>query len=205
MGAGAWTLSVVFFFFVVQAIAQAASARPYNPTTNLISHRGTSACSAVVCSPLHNLVDGTFAVVGLLHWIGAAMIWRSWPGWPSKSSLTLLALAGWGLIVAGLFPENVAPDTHRIAAVIGLISLNVSMILLGSALVGSAKAMGILAIEAGVLGLVSFVVFLSQPSGAIGVWERLADYPGAAMVVLLGALILLRALLNRHRDVAGRV
>jgi hypothetical protein len=32
-----------------------------------------------------------------------------------------------------------------------------------------------------------------------GVWERLADYPGAAMVVVIGAFIVVRAFNDRVR------
>jgi hypothetical membrane protein len=96
---------------------------------------------------------------------------------------------------AGVFPENVAPDNHRIGALLGLISLNLSMLLLGSVLLEVARAAGVLAVLAGVIGLVALALFLSQdPELPIGISERLADYPGAVMVIMIGGLILVRAI-----------
>ena len=50
LGAGAWTLSLAFF--VIQGVAQAASARPFSLQTNLISDLGNTACGREICSPL---------------------------------------------------------------------------------------------------------------------------------------------------------
>lgn len=193
LGAVGWALSIAFF--VVQAIAQAASARPFSLATNLISDLGNTACGSAVCSPLHNLMNATFIVVGLLHWGGAAMTWRAWPtGLQSRAGLILLALAGWGLAYAGVFPENVTPENHRVGALLGLVSLNVSMLLLGSVLLESARTAGVLALLSGVVGLTAFGLFLSQSAWLpTGISERLADYPAAAMVIFMGALILVRA------------
>ncbi len=198
-GGAAWTLSVVFF--VVQGIAQAASVRPFSLTTNLISDLGNTTCSAALCSPLHDLMNGTFIVVGVLHWSGAAATWRAWPGGiRSRAGLSLLALAGWGLIFAGTFPEDVAPDMHRFGALVGLVSLNVSMMLLGSVLLERVRPLGLGATVAGVVGLISLAMFLIKAPGLpSGVWERLADYPGAAMVVVMGAFIVVRAFNDRVR------
>lgn len=121
-GAAAWTASVVFF--IVQAIAQAASARPFSLTTNLISDLGNTSCGPAVCSPLYLLVDVTFVVVGLLHWFGAVELRQAWPtGRRNWAATILLSLAGWGLAYAGVFPENVAPIQHRFGALLGLVSL----------------------------------------------------------------------------------
>jgi hypothetical membrane protein len=203
MGAGCWTVSIAFF--VVQAIVQAASARPFSFTTNLISDLGNTACGPAVCSPLHDLMNGTFIAVGLLHWGGAATTWRAWPaGMRSRIGLVLLALAGWGLAYAGVFPENVAPEMHRFGALLGLVSLNVSMLLLGSVLLEAARAVGVLALLSGIVGLVALVLFISQVPGLpTGIWERLADFPSAAIVVFMGAFILIRVVKVRRRDSAS--
>jgi hypothetical membrane protein len=122
----------------------------------------------------------------------------------SRIGLVLLALAGWGLAYAGIFPENVAPEMHRFGALLGLISLNVSMLLLGSVLLETARAVGVLALLAGIVGLVALVLFISQVPGLpTGIWERLADFPSAAMVVFVGAFILIRVVKVRRRDSAS--
>lgn len=70
-GSACWVLSIVFF--VSQAIAQAASARPFSLTTNLISDLGNTACGVDVCSPLHTFVNATFVFVGVLHVLVSAL------------------------------------------------------------------------------------------------------------------------------------
>lgn len=203
LGASGWTLCVAFF--IVQGVVQAASARPFSLTANLISDLGNTVCGPAVCSPLHALMNGTFIAVGVLHFGGAVTTWSAWPaGVRSKLGLILLALAGWGLAYAGVFPENVAPDNHRIGALIGLISLNLSMLLLGSVLLEVARSLGVLAVLAGAIGLVALASFLSQAPGLpIGISERLADYPGAVMVILIGGLILVRAIKALRSDRAA--
>ena len=193
VGAAFWTLSITFF--VVQAVAQAASARPYSLTGNLISDLGNTACGATICSPLHGLVDGAFIAVGLLHWFGAVLTSRAWPPRNrSKVGVLCLCLAGWGLAYAGVFPENVAPQLHGFGAILGLMSLNAGMLVLGQVLLKVAKALGVLALLSGATGLVSLALFLGQASGLPrGICERLADYPGAAMIVVLGAFLLAHA------------
>ncbi len=190
VGAALWTLSVVFF--VVQAIAIAASARPYSLATNLISDLGNTSCGPDICSPLHGLVNATFVVVGLCHGFGAAGTYRAWPRRnPATFGVPLLFVAGAGLIVAGLAPENVSPDVHRAWALAGLICLNLGMLALGWSVMPVRRWLGGLALSAGVVGLVGLALFLASPGPiATGAAERLADYPGAAMVVVLGIVLL---------------
>jgi hypothetical membrane protein len=145
-GAACWTLSVVFF--VNQAIVQAATTRPYSLTANLISDLGITACGPFsnggyhvgVCSPLHGFMDGTFVVVGLLQVIGAIATRRAWPLPRAYGGLILLVLAGAGLVLAGLAAENVNLSLHSNAAFFGLDFLNISMIVLGVALLPGSVA-----------------------------------------------------------------
>ncbi|HET9849281.1 MAG TPA: DUF998 domain-containing protein [Candidatus Dormibacteraeota bacterium] len=198
-GAACWALSVVFF--LDQAIVQLAFARPYSLQTNLISDLGNTACGPDICSPLHTFMNATFIAVGLLHWAGAVATWRAWPsGGPSVAGKVVLAFAGWCLAYAGANPENLRPALHTFGAVGGLISLNLAMILLGMAVVGAARWLGGMALVAGIVGLVGFGLLLSGGVGLpIGVTERIADYPGAAMIVVLGIFLLGWAVQSRTR------
>jgi hypothetical membrane protein len=197
-GAACWALSIAFF--VNQAIVQAASARPYSLATNYISDLGNTACGsysaggyhADVCSPLHGLMNATFIVVGLLHVLGAILTRRAWPRrLLTSSGLALLALAGVGLILAGFAPENVNLSLHSQGALFGLDCLNVAMILLGLGLLHVARGLGAMALVAGLVGIVGSVLFMHSLAGLpVGTAERIADYPAAAMVVVLGAFLL---------------
>ena len=196
VGAVLWVLSVLFF--VDQAIAQAASARPFSLATNLISDLGNTACGPAVCSPLHAFVNATFVGVGLCHALGAAATYRAWPRVRGSAiGVVLLAVAGAGLIVAGLAPENVAPAVHRDGALIGLIAMNVAMLRLGWAAVPDRRWLGVLLLGAGIAGFVGLALFLAGTVLPVGLAERLADYPGTAMVVVLGAFLLVSAVADR--------
>jgi hypothetical membrane protein len=197
-GAACWSLAVLFF--VDQAIVQAATTRPYGMATNLISDLGITACGPFtngsyhvdVCSPLHAVMDGTFIAVGLLHAVGAIATRAAWPDdFLSTAGRVLMMLAGAGLVVTGFTPENVNPSLHGSSALLGLGCLNTAMILLGFGLLKTTRGLGTLALIAGIIGWAGTIVLLQGIAGIpIGTAERIADYPSAAMVVVLGAAIL---------------
>jgi hypothetical membrane protein len=206
-GAACWTLSVAVF--VVQAIAQAAFTRPYGLATNFISDLGNTACGpyvdggyhANVCSPLHVLMNGTFIAVGVCHVAGAICTRRAWPrGSLPGVGLVLLALAGVGVILAGLAPENVNLSLHSFGALFGLSCLNAAMILLGAALFRVTRPLAIAALVAGIVGALGSIVFVNSLAGVpVGTAERIADYPATAMVVVFGLALLWSAFSARPR------
>ncbi len=103
----------------------------------------------------------------------------------------VLAIAGAGLIVAGLAPENVDPAGQDWGALVRLVCLNLAMLVLGWSLLSAGRWLARLTYGAGIVGFVGLGLFLSGASGApVGVVERVADYPGAAMVVVLGPFLL---------------
>lgn len=182
-------------FFIVQAIVQATSARPYSLITNLISDLGRTDCGPTVCLPLHGLMNATFIIVGLLHWAGAVGTRQAWPRqslrWPVA---VILSLAGWALAYAGVFPENLAPAQHTFGALLGLTCLNAGMIMLGLALLPATRLFGGLSLAAGFVGSLGFVLVLTRAFDLpFGIVERIADYPGAAIIVVLGAAMVVRA------------
>jgi hypothetical protein len=70
---------------------------------------------------------------------------------------------------------------HGEAALLGLDCLNVAMILLGLRVVSASRG----------LGIAGTVVFQYSLAGVpVGIAERIADYPAAAMVVIIGAYLL---------------
>jgi hypothetical membrane protein len=207
-GAACWTLSVAIF--IVQAIVQAAFTRPFSLATNFISDLGNTACGpfadggyqATVCSPLHVLMNATFIAVGAFHVGGAICTRRAWPrGTLSGIGLVLLAIAGVGLILAGLAPENVDLSLHSFGALFGLSCLNAAMILLGIGLLGAVRPLGIAALVAGIVGVLGSIAFISSLAGIpVGAAERIADYPGTAMVVVFGVYLLWSEASPRPRE-----
>ena len=202
VGAACWTLSIAFF--VRQAIVQAATTRPYSLSRNLISDLGITACGpfsdggyhVVVCSPLYPLMDGTFVAVGMLQVAGAMATYRAWPLPRAYPGLILLILAGIGLALAGLAPENVDLSLHSTAAMFGIDFLNIAMLILGIALLGPTPWLGVITVLAGISGITGAIIFgESLTVLPIGTAERLAVYPSIAMVVVLGIYLLVK---TRH-------
>lgn len=202
VGAAAWTLSVVFF--VVQGVAQARFTPGFDMASNLISDLGRTACTPAACSPLYGLVNATFVTVGALHWLGAIVTLEAWPkGRRAAVGRALLALAGVGLLIVGLAPEDVRAAAHARGAVLGLLCLNLAMIALGSAVFSARRWLGTVAGAAGWIGLIGFVLFVAHVLPA-GLAERLADYPAAAMVVVFGVVLLVAAGRVRPRPERSR-
>lgn len=196
LGAACWVLTITFF--IDQAIVQAASTAPYSLATNFISDLGSTVCGpsiagshAVLCSPLHGLMNGTFIAVGLLHTIGAVATRRAWPPrWLAMAGLVLLGIAGTGLTLAGMSPENVNLGLHSLGAVYGIVGLNAAMVLLGVALLPAARWLGGLALAAGIVGLIGFVLFTNAPDLPAGITERIAVYPADVVVIVVGGFLL---------------
>src|SRR6266496_1282580 len=112
-GAIVWMLAIQFF--IAQIIAQSAWTTPFSLTTNFISDLGNTSCgpypvgsSKYVCSPWHAGMNLSFIVLGVIILLGAALIYQAFPPGRTRTiGLGLLALAGLGPILVGLFPENV--------------------------------------------------------------------------------------------------
>ncbi len=198
LGAGAWALSIAFF--IIQAVAQATSSVPYQMTTNLISDLGNTTCGPDGCSPLHLAVDATFAVVGGLHIAGAILTHSAWPeGWNRDVARSFMVIAGVCLIVAGVAPEDVNVAVHQWGALTGLISINFALVFFGLSITSARRWLAAMAAGSGILGFVGLILFLGGPSvGPVGITERIADYPTAATIVVLGAYLLVAAARSRR-------
>ncbi len=115
-----------------------------------------------------------------------------------------LLVAGSGLIVAGLAPENERASVHATGALIGLVSLNVAMIVLGRSIQHATRWLGTVALTAGIVGFAGLGLFLDGVGGVpAGAAERVADFPGAAMVDLFGVYLLASAVKGRSHPGDG--
>jgi hypothetical membrane protein len=202
IGALVWVLAIQFF--IAQLLVQSAWATPYSLTANYISDLGNTACGpypvntgAYVCSPWHAWMNGSFILLGVIIPLGAALAGRAFPsGRMSAAGLLLVSLAGLGLIVVGLFPENVSITPHTIGAAAHFVGGNLGMVALGLAL-AAARTQGNLAAYSIVLGLVGLVATLLFVSGhylgvGIGGMERLAAYPLPLWLIVAGVSLVKR-------------
>src|SRR5258706_3544173 len=120
LGAFIWILAVQFF--IAQIVVQSAWTTPFSLTQNFISDLGNTTCgpypkdsAMYVCSPWHAWMNASFILLGLIILSGAALAHKAFPpGGARASGLLLLALAGAGIILVGIYPEDTNIGYHRI-------------------------------------------------------------------------------------------
>lgn len=199
-------------FFAAQAIAQAAwKGSDYSLAGNAISDLGVTACGRIsiagqpgyYCSPLHSLMNASFAATGTLMLLGLYLTLSIWPpGRLTRWGIALFTLAGIGKIIVGVAPGNVNYGLHSLGG-LGIIFANIGMILLGSAVSGTSDWwIRRLSVSLGILGLIGEVFFLAHRAfGGAGAAERIADYPAFAWMIVLGVC---RIRLARHSGSSAR-
>jgi len=199
-GAFIWVL--VIQFFIAQIIVQSAWTTPFSLTANYISDLGNTACgpypvgsSMYVCSPWHAGMNASFMVQGLIILVGVALIYRAFPAGRTRTlGLVLLALAGPGSILVGLFPENVNITPHTIGAAAHFVSGNLGIVVLGIALAATHRqsALAIFSIILGSVGLLATALFISGHFLGMGIggMERFAAYPLPLWLIMAGVSFL---------------
>lgn len=199
LGAAAWVLTVVFY--AGQAAAQVAMRSPYSLRTSYISDLGRTTCGpvdvgsyhAVICSPLHGVMNAAFVAVGLLMALGAIGTRRAWPQRRTATwGLALVAIGGLGQLLVGLVPEDANLGLHSAAALLGIPVPAIGLLLLGSAVWRSGRWVALLSLLCGAVGLLGFLVFVLVPSSALGagLTERVAVYPTTLWTTTVGAYLL---------------
>ena len=200
IGAAVWLLAIQFF--ISQFVVQSAWTTPFSVTENYISDLGNTACGPYpagsrmyVCSPWHALMNASFIILGLTILLGAVLIRGAFrPGRMRAVGLSLVVLAGLGLIAVGLFPENINIAAHRIGAGVQFISGNVGLVVLGALTLQANRpaAMAIYSIASGVVGLLATVLLVSEQylGAGIGGMERFAAYPLPLWLMVAGTYFL---------------
>ncbi len=194
-------------FFIVEAIAAHAWTPPYSYARNYISDLGAVHCAAfppgspmLVCSPLHVLMNASFVVQGLLI-AGGALLVR---GMLARDRLTtvglsLVALAGAGVLVVGLAPEDAHIAVHLLGASAHLVAGNVGLIVVGFTLFKVSRGwLGRVWIAAGLIGLIGAQLLINHTFLGLGVggMERVGIYPLPLCLAVTGALWLVESLLR---------
>ncbi|HEU5097892.1 MAG TPA: DUF998 domain-containing protein [Roseiflexaceae bacterium] len=199
LGALSWLFAIQFF--LAQLIAQAAWTTPYSLATNYISDLGNTVCgpypaesSTYVCSPWHAWMNASFILLGLSILLGAALIRRAFPpGRISALGLALVALAGAGAILVGLFPENVDISVHALGAGAQFVSGNLGMLVLGIALGAAGRPVWLAgySIGSGLAGLLATWLFVAGQYLGLGIggMERVAAYPLPLWMIVVGVAL----------------
>lgn len=191
-----WITSVQFF--LAQAVVQAGWLTPFSLRDNFISDLGNTACAPYpldsamyVCSPWHAWMNASFIVFGVQIVAGAIIYFRSMPfslgralGW------FLIFLAGPGVILVGIYPENEAIEPHRLGAALNFICGNLGMVALGLSVrtLEPWKRFWAFTTILGVVGAIATVLLVQEIFLGIGIGgiERVAAYMLPIWMITVG-------------------
>ena len=197
-GAILWIVGVVQFVVAMVVVQLAWSNPSYSLTQNYISDLGAIHCQTFggryVCSPLHNVFNGSIIVLGLLLILGVLLLPTAFPNRASrKLGLGLLVVAGIGAIGVGLSPEDYQLTIHSISALLSFAGGGLALIVLGFAMFRDTRWDGYRAfsILSGLVVFVALGLFLGGAYHWGGVWS---DWGVGGMERLVVAPVLLWAL-----------
>jgi hypothetical membrane protein len=145
-------------------------------------------------------MNASFIIAGILAIAGAVLLRRFWPRSRGTTvALVLWVITGLGKIVVGLVPENTNIDLHLLAAFnipVGCVAI----LLLSLPARQASRPVSVLDILLAVVGRAGTVLstaaeFASSPSLDLGLrpggMERVADYPGALWILMIGIIAVL--------------
>ena len=204
---GAWLWLFCFQFFLAEQIARTGWPGHYSMARDYISDLGAVHCGVSPCSSLHWVMNGSFVLQGFLIFFGAVLVRRLFPVRPVyRIGLVLFAIAGLGVLVVGLVPEDVGFRLHILGAVANFLGGNLAMTVLGLVMIrrsvclsGAMRWRSWVTFAAGSVGLLATLAlaFRGSPSWAALGWdagtvERLAVYPLPLWLTWTGFLMLNR-------------
>src|SRR5690242_2985887 len=156
-----WLLNIQYF--LVQAVVASAWKPPYSWRLNAISDLAATGCGQFddrfVCSPLHALMNTSLILLGLCMAIGSALVYQELRR--GQAGFWLMAVAGIGAILVGLFPEDTIYWAHTTGADLAFLLSNVALILFGFTL-RLPRWFRWYSIASGAVALVALYLFLSH-------------------------------------------
>lgn len=207
-GAVAWIAGSIQFP-VAQLVAQSAWRTPYSWAANAISDLGAVHCASTgtanppprfVCSPLHAVLNTSAVALGVLLVAGVLLTGPAWgAGAVSRAARALLVAAGAGMVLAGLWPEDVNLNLHVLGAFLIMGVGNAGFVLAGmtrrDSPIGRLRPLT-LALSLTALAATWLMFSHRTPVLGYGGMERLAFYPLLCWTVIAGIRLL-------RRDPAG--
>ncbi len=180
-------------YFVVQYVVAADWPRPYSLTVNTISDLGNTACGGFhghfVCSPLHSVMNISFVILGVTMFAGALVLGLDRTRTRERTlGLSFMGIAGAGVIVVGLCPENTRPTLHAWGASLPFLVGNVGLVVLGVSLDLDRPAR-FFTVLTGVATLVALLLYSRDQYLGLGEggMERVVAYPQTMWLILFGA------------------
>ncbi len=201
LGAISWILAAQFF--VAQVVVAGAWPGAFDLTERYISDLGNTVCGpypadsdTIVCSPWYAWMNASFILLGITMGAGAQLTRRAFRHTGmAVAARVFFVLAGAGVALVGLFPENVDMTFHAAGAGLNFVLGNVALVLFGLTLnphVG--RGWRWLGIAAGCVGLAGTALFVSGAYLGLGPggMERVAAYPMPLWQIVMGSMLLRR-------------
>ena len=190
-GSVAWLLAIQYF--VVQVVVASRWMPPYSWRQNSISDLAATSCGQFddryVCSPLHGLMNVSLILLGLSMAIGSVLMYQQLRR--SRVGFSLMAVAGIGAILVGLFPENTIYPMHLLGADLAFVLSNIALIIFGLRL-RLPRWFRWYSIASGTVALVALFLFLSHMDLFLGIggMERVVAYPQTIWLIVFALYML---------------
>jgi hypothetical membrane protein len=186
-----WIMSVQYLS-VQWVVASRWPTPGYSWLQNAISDLGNTACGPYsgrfVCSPDYLPMDLSIIVLGLTMVAGSWLVYHEFRRNPfSCYGFIAMAIAGFGAILVGAFPENVNGTMHYLGA---FLAFGVGDI--GLVLIALTVSMGwqtrVYTLLSGIAGLTGLALYATHHYFGLGLggMERLAGYPQTLWLIVFG-------------------
>jgi hypothetical membrane protein len=159
-GALAWLLTLQFF--VVETVAQLRMKVPYSRVDDVISTLGSTG------SPAHRLMNASFVVQGALIVAGVVLLRPALHGAAARVASVLLTLAGAGVLLVGVFPQDGNLTLHRTGALLYLLGGGLGLVALAYSVRRRSEAFGTTLALLGIVGTAMTVFFLAGVTEYLG-------------------------------------
>lgn len=186
-------------YFAVQLLAALRWSPPYSISRDTISDLGNTACGTwngrYVCSPLHDLMNWSFIVLGATMIAGSVLIFRHFAkGRAAAAGFAAMTASGFGVVMVGFFPENSVPALHGLGTAIPFVLGNIALFVLALTLEMTAplRAYSFLSGAVALLGLAAYASnhYLGLGEGGI---ERVVAYPQTICLAVIGCYLIAKS------------
>lgn len=180
-GALAWLLTLQFL--VLETIAQALAGVEYSRGSQAISVLGASAW------PTHAVLDASLIAQGVLVAVGLVLVRPALLGGARRGVPVLLGTAALGVVVAGVFPQDVVHPLHVTGLLLYLAGGSLGLLGLAYGVRPRSEALGTTLAVLGVVATAATVFFVTGVTGYLGTGgtERVAAYLVPVGLALAGA------------------
>ena len=183
-------------YFAVQLLAALRWPRPYSISRDTISDLGNTACGTwngrYVCSPLHDLMNGSFIVLGITMLLGSVLISRRYGnGRLTATGFTAIGFSGLGVVMVGVFPENSVPALHALGSELPFTLGNAALIAIAISL-AMPLLLRLCVSLSGVAALLALAAYASSHYLGLGEGgiERVVAYPQTICLAAIGCYLI---------------